>query len=74
MFAQSGWFTIHGTRKEPIEEIFLNRPDIIKRVKVPASAIPAAKEFLALAGITHRQLFPNLDGLARSIKQHFAVS
>jgi hypothetical protein len=37
-------------------------------------AIPAAREFLSLAGIGHRQLFPRLYGLAKSIKERFDLN
>src|ERR1043166_5620082 len=67
MFAQSAWFTIHGLDNRPIEEIFANRPGIFDKIEVPTPAIPAAREFLALSGIGHRTLFPDLDGLARSV-------
>lgn len=64
MFAQSGWFTIHGTNLCAIEDIFRDRAGILRKVDVPKAAIPGAREFLAFAGIGHRQLFPDLDGLA----------
>jgi hypothetical protein len=73
MFAQSGFFTIHGLDHRPLEEIVAEWPDINiqRKVEVPRSAILAAKEFLSFAGIGHRQLFPDLDGIARSIKDNF---
>jgi len=74
MFAQSGWFTIHGTDRRAIEDIFGDRRGILKKVDVPKAVIPAAREFLAFAGIGHRQLFPDLDGLARSICDTFELT
>ncbi len=78
MFAQSGWFTIHGTDIRPLEDIWEERwerrPGILQKVEVPSAAISAAREFLALAGIGHRQLFPDLDGLAQSINEKFGIS
>ena len=73
MFAQSGWFTIHGTDPRSIEEIFANSPGILAKVDIPNDAIRAAREFLALAGIGHRQLFPDLDGVARSVCDKFEL-
>ena len=73
MFAQSGWFTIHGTNIAPLEDIFGHREGILRKVDIPAAAIPAAKQFLVLAGIGHRQLFPDLDGLAQSINERFGI-
>jgi hypothetical protein len=74
MYAQSGWFTIHGTDITPLELMFPERPDLLYRVEVPLAAIPAARKFLTLAGIGHRQLFPGLDGLAKSVKERFLLS
>jgi hypothetical protein len=74
MFAQGGFFTIHGLDHRPIEEIFQTRPDILQKVDVPRAAIPAAREFLSFAGIGHRQLFPDLDGVARSVCDKFNIS
>jgi hypothetical protein len=74
MYAQSGWFTIHGTDMRAIEDIFGDRAGILEKVDVPNPAIPAAREFLVFAGIGHRQLFPDLDGLARSICDTFGLT
>jgi hypothetical protein len=74
MFAQGGVFTIHGTDPRPINEIFSDRADILKKVEVPEDAIPAAQEFLTMAGIVHRQMFPDLDGLARSLREKHAFT
>ena len=74
MFAQSGWFTIHGTNLASLEESFGHRPDILRKVDLPMAAIPAAKEFLIFAGMGHRKLFPDLDGLAKSIKEQFGIA
>lgn len=73
MFAQSGWFTIHGTNIAAIEDIYPNRKDMLIKLEIPKPAITAAKEFLILAGIGHRQLFPDLDGLARSITDTYKL-
>jgi hypothetical protein len=71
MFAQSGWFTVHGTDTRAMEDIFSDRGDVLRKVEVPLEAVPVAKRFLVLGGIGHRQLFPDLDGLARSVCQLF---
>ncbi len=73
MFAQSGWFTIHGTDPRAIEEIFRDRSDILYKLEIPKSAIPGAREFLSLAGIDDRLMFPDLDGLARSVSAKFGL-
>ncbi len=71
MFAQSGLFTIHGVDIRGIDEIFPHRPDLLSRVDLPLEAVRAARQFLSLAGIGHRTLFPDLDGLSRTICEKF---
>jgi hypothetical protein len=71
MFAQGGLFTIHGMDDRSIEDIFPQRRDLLQKVELPARAIPAAKEFLSYSGMEHRTLFPDLDGLSRSICEKF---
>lgn len=71
MYAQDGWFTIHGEDRRPIEEIFPERPDLLSRIEMPRAAVQAAREFLQLAGVGHRQLFPDLDGVARTLCEKF---
>ena len=73
MYAQEGWFTIHGTNIAPLEVMFRQRPRILQRVDIPKEAIPGARKFLADAGIGPRQLFPDLSGLADSIKERFDI-
>ena len=77
MYAQEGWFTIHGTNIAPLEDMFMQRPramqSILQRVDIPKDAIPALQRFLADAGIGPRQLFPDLSGLADSIKERFEI-
>jgi hypothetical protein len=77
MFAQSGRFTIHGTDSRTLEEVFdspASRDRVVRKLIVPHAAIPAARQYLESAGIGHRQLFPDLDGLARSVCEKFGIS
>lgn len=73
MFAQSGWFTIHGTDSHAIEEIFNDKKSILQKLDIPKSTIPAAREFLSFAGIDERLMFPDLDGLARSVSAKYGI-
>jgi hypothetical protein len=73
MFAQCGWFTVHGLDQRPLEQIFCNRPDILRKIEIPKSAVLGAREFIALAGIDHQAMFPDLDGLARSVSGKFGL-
>jgi hypothetical protein len=73
MFAQAGWFTIHGTDRRPIEEIFTGRDHILQKVEIPPGAVVGLRSFLSYSGIGARQLFPGLDGLARSVREKFGI-
>ena len=74
MFAQSGWFTIHGNNPAPIEDLFGDHKGILAKVEIPKAAISAAVKFLQFSGLDHRQLFPDLDGLARSVCDRFGMA
>lgn len=65
MRAQAGVFTFHKDISTPLEEIY----DNVKRIDIPAEAIPLAKEFLRINGVNEYRLFPDLDGLAEILKQ-----
>jgi hypothetical protein len=73
--AQRGSFTIHGDLYKPLDEQFPpGRFKILRRVDIPPKAIPGAQLFLRQAGINRHQLFPDLDGLAISLKQKYGVA
>lgn len=69
--AQSGSFTIHGTRHEPLDAI---APMVVDKVVLPNALIPKAREFLARAGINEYSVFPDLDGLARMMATKYGIS
>jgi hypothetical protein len=62
VFAQKSVFTLHGTKRGAVEELF---PDCVTKIEIPAEAIPAAKSFLNLSGVNEFSLFPDTDGLGR---------
>lgn len=66
MYSQSGWFTIHGNKRQPLDA---HVSSAAKIVKLPIKAIPEAKRFLALAGISPRVVFPDLQGLAEDLSR-----
>jgi len=72
MFAQSGCFTIHGTDPKGMQE-FSSRSHLLKRIDIPKLAIPAVRSFLSHTGIGHRQMFPDLDGLAKTVCDRFGL-
>jgi hypothetical protein len=70
LFAQGGYFTIHGDNRRPIEQI---RRSVLRKVDLPRGLIPQAKRFLALTGINDYLLFPDLDGLARYLHRKHSI-
>lgn len=70
--AQRGSFTIHGDVHEPLDYFarHARRPFLV-RVDVPEGMVPDAEKFLALAGIDHALLFPDLTGLSLSIREKY---
>lgn len=69
LHAQHGSFTIHGDCGEPLDVQFQGKQKgVLRRVELPLEAVPEARKFLLQAGIDHQLLFPDLDGLATSLK------
>lgn len=66
MLAQRGVFTVYGDSIEPIEEAF---PDVVKKVRLPKAAIPAALDFLELSNINAYTVYPDLPGIADFLKK-----
>jgi hypothetical protein len=66
LFAQRGVFTIHADLERPLEEIY---PECLKKIVIEPELRREAHRFLDLAGINEFALFPDLDGLARWLKQ-----
>jgi hypothetical protein len=64
MRAQRGWFTIFGNRTEPLE---VQVPEAVARIDLVAEAVPAAREFLAMAGLRPYTIYPDLDHLASEL-------
>lgn len=73
LHAQRGSFTIHGDDHAPLEEQAAAYSGVLQKVIVPEEAIPEARKFLRQAGIEHELLFPDLEGLARSLKIKYAL-
>lgn len=63
--AQRGRFTIHGVDAHAIDQ---SAPDCIRKIKLPSSAVPAAKAFLLTAGIDEFRIFPDVAGAAPFLK------
>lgn len=65
--AQQGVFTIHHLDFTPIEDI--GDKNHIKKFTIPASAKKSLKKELKMLGITHLQLFPELDSIGKIVRE-----
>ncbi len=64
--AQSGYFTLHGANIWAIDYYEPIR-DILVKIMIPYSAIPAMVRDLEAVGITDSLVFPDLSGLAKEV-------
>jgi len=69
VFQQRACFTVHQRLDLPLEKLY---PAVLTRIEIPAAAKVGAREFLRVAGVSEFSLFPDLDGLARELREeHF---
>jgi FRG domain-containing protein len=66
--AQSGWFTIHGSDQRPLDEI---ASSAVQQIQLKPDVIAEGKKFLDRAGFNDYLMFPDLDGLARSLHDKY---
>ena len=70
VLAQRGVFTIHKDHKEALDSICKGS---LTKVVLPQKALEGARGFLKLAGVNEFTLFPDLDGLARWLRNDHEV-
>ncbi len=67
--AQRGCFTVHGKRKESLQALV--PATVLKHYRIdPAFRLTIMRDLTAL-GVTESVAYPDLDGLARELKQRF---
>jgi len=66
ILAQSGMFTVHGDDASPVERMC---PKAIKRILLKRGAIDGAHEFLEIANINARSVFPDIFGVANYVRK-----
>lgn len=66
--AQKGYFTIHGSDVRPLEVI---APDLIFAVDLDENAQKDCLRQLKYSGVDEFLLFPDLEGLSRSLKKNY---
>jgi hypothetical protein len=72
--AQRGVFTIHGTKRDALDQLARSRrgrPTFIKRLTIPAASLGDMRRDLAIAGISEALIFPELSGLCNELRSSF---
>ena len=70
MAAQRSRFTVHGLKKNSLNE--LAPPDILRRYKIDPPYRDSLKRELRMLGMEHATAFPDLEGLARELTVRYA--
>lgn len=70
MLAQRGWFTFHGTNKEPINKVKKLEP-CHRKIEIPPELVKPIRGFLKRAGINEFTMFPDLTGLSKYLKKKY---
>ncbi len=79
---QRGYFTIHGTDERSLEEQSAARSTgaaqkkrgakpLVARIEIAPELQTPLRDLLRQAGLDHYSLFPDLDGLARTLRQRY---
>lgn len=69
--AQRSCFTIHGSRRASLEQLFRERGDHLTKVIIPSYAVAKIKQQLEMSGINESTVFPDLGGLAHSVSEDY---
>lgn len=72
--AQAATFTICTDTSKPFEEFLADHDldDALARYVIPKENVPRVRDQLDLAGIDERRLFPDLSGVAASVRRYYA--
>lgn len=70
--AQRGWFTIHGDKFVPLDQI-RGHERFLRKVTLDWPAVAPAKAFLQHAGLDHYSLFPDLTNLSQSLREKLGL-
>ena len=77
LVAQSGTFVMPGVLNKPLDQIISNydaSEELLQKVVLSQSMRSQAMQSLYRMNITHSTLFPDLDGLARSMAYELEMS
>lgn len=67
MRAQRSCFTVHGKRKESMNDLV--PPNILRRYEIDPDEKGTMLAELRMLGVSHSTIFPDLDGLAKDLAQ-----
>lgn len=70
MFAQRAVFTIFRNDSRPLDQ---SCPDAVRRVDFGADARPGAIEFLQMANVDWRSVFPDISGFAQYVRKSLPI-
>ncbi len=75
--AQRLTFTVHGANRDPLDaQVRMRGGGEVRLVKVfipPEACTEILLDITRIAGVTETSVFPDLDGLAREIRQYYEV-
>ena len=66
ILAQKGMFTVHGDNTDPIETLC---PKAVKKIVIAPQAVAGAEEFLEIANIDARSVYPDMAGIADYVRR-----
>ena len=72
--SQHSCFTIHGTDELALEKLHNRQNSCLVKIVIPGSKINDIKKDLRICGINEATIFPDLDGLGRSINARWELA
>jgi hypothetical protein len=71
---QFALFSVLSNPERAFDEWLARRPELCRRVIIPAGLKPEVRDKLDQANVTERVLFPGLDGVGAWLKRHYRPS
>lgn len=69
---QYALFTLMSRPDASLDEWLDERPELVRRVVIPAELKWEVRDKLDQSNVSERVLFPGLDGLTRTLTRHYA--
>jgi hypothetical protein len=67
MSTQQSCFTVHGSDLTGIDRLQTLNPPLLFKIVIPSFRVPSIRKELETAGIDEATIFPDLDGLGRTV-------